>query len=226
MLQVSKLAESQDVIQQLPQWLWQPEQLAVTCPKLRAPWSWWHETSGDQAKESEGGSDKQQECTVTAAVEKHTSLLKPSLLSTELALWYCKKGVRPEQCLQKCPALPTSYQSKTFSVDFYHPNTSFNLLKYKKDEGFVLGLLILLYRTTRLKLRSSDLSLTLRMDLYLRHTREADWNHLHWQSRQRWGTTARGLRVIWTGDRKEIIQNLQRPHNFIFYMIKLDVAGR
>lgn len=39
-----------------------------------------------------------------------------------------------------------------------------------------------------MKLRSSDLSLTLRMDLYLRHTRGADWNHLHWQWRQRWGT--------------------------------------
>lgn len=54
--QVSKLAESQDVVQQLPQWLWQPEQLVVSCPKLRAPWNWWHKTSGHQAEESEGES--------------------------------------------------------------------------------------------------------------------------------------------------------------------------
>lgn len=59
-----------------------------------------------------------EEYSVDGAVEKS---LHFSVLSTELAVWYCKKGVWLKQCLQKCPALPTSYQSMySTSILFHH----------------------------------------------------------------------------------------------------------
>lgn len=56
-LQVSELTKSQNVLQELSQWLWQSQQLAVSCPKLRTTRNWWCETSGNQAEESESKSE-------------------------------------------------------------------------------------------------------------------------------------------------------------------------
>lgn len=60
-------------------------------------------------------------------------------------------------------------------------------------------------RTMRMKLRSSELSLILRMEFQLRHTREAGWSHQQWLLRQRWGKIPKRL-WLWTTQYSHIFQ--------------------